>query len=397
MTQRPARSPLAVHWRLEPGAVFLNHGSFGACPRQVLDHQTELRARLESQPVTFLVRELEERLDVARLRLSAFLGANPDGLAFVPNATAGVNTVLQALELRAGDEILVTDHGYRACRNAVDRLAARTGAVVVVAELPFPLSGPDDVIAALEAVVTPRTRFCLIDHVTSPTAVILPVERIVPWLQGLGVDVLVDGAHAPGMVPLDLESLGAAFYTGNCHKWLCAPKGAAFLHIREDWVDRVTPLATSHGATLERTDRSRFRLEHDWTGTADPTPFLTIPAALDTIAGFHPQGWTGVMAHNHALAAEAQGILCEALGTPLPVPPEMLGSLASVILPPLRVPAVGPGPFEPLQEWLWQAHRVEVPVIPWPSPRVELLRVSGQLYNTTSEYRFLADLLRSVA
>ena len=393
---RPLPSALFGQWQLDPDVVFLNHGSFGACPRVVLAAQSALRDQLEAQPVKFLVRDLEDLQDAVRQRLGAFLGADPAGLVSVPNATTAVNTVLQALDLAPGDEILVTDHGYRACRNAVDKLARRTGAHVVVAALPFPIAGPDDVLAAIDAVVTPRTRFCLIDHVTSPTALVLPVARIVPWLQARGIDVLVDGAHAPGMVPLDLDALGAAFYTGNCHKWLCAPKGAAFLHIRADWRSRVTPLVTSHGATIDRPERGRFRLEHDWTGTGDPTPWLTIPAALDAIAALHPDGWVGHMAANHALAVQAQTILSDALGTPVAAPASMLGAMATVILPPLHLPPTPPSPMEPLQEWLWQTARVEVPVMAWPTPRVDLLRVSAQAYNTLDQYRFLADLLRAV-
>ncbi len=387
---------LAQHWNLARDVVFLNHGSFGACPRTVLDAQSAWRSRMETQPVQFLVRDLEALQDAVRMRLAAFLHADAEGFALVTNATVGVNTVLANLKLQAGDEILVTDHGYAACRNALERVAQRAGARVVVAHVPFPIDSPDAVLDALDRVLTSKTRFCLIDHVTSPTGIIFPVERIVPWLQGLGVDVLVDGAHAPGMLPLDLQALGAASYTGNCHKWTCAPKGAAFLHVRADLRLGFVPLVTSHGMALPREDRSRFRLEHDWTGTGDPTPWLTIPAALDTLDALLPGGWSALMAHNHDLVLQARDILCAALDVPPPAPDAMLGSLAAIPLPPLRVPSQAPSLFDPLQDYLWHQHRLEVPVIDWPSPRVRLIRVSAQAYNTLEQYQLLADLLRAL-
>ena len=262
---------LAARWALDPGVLFLNHGSFGACPRAVLDHQAALRAQMEAEPVRFLARELDDRLDAARTALAGFLGADAADLAFVTNATGGVNAVLRSYAFAAGDELLTTDHTYNACRNALDFVAERTGARVVVVTLPFPVASPDAVVEAVLARATPRTRLALLDHVTSPTGLVLPIARLCAELGARGVPVLVDGAHAPGMVELDLDGLGAAYYSGNCHKWLCAHKGAAFLWVRRDLQPSVRPLTISHGANRSKPGRSRFRVEFDWTGTADPT------------------------------------------------------------------------------------------------------------------------------
>ena len=320
-------------WPLDPSIVFLNHGSFGACPTEVLRHQAALRAEMEANPVRFLSREIDDRLAIARDALAAFIGADAADVAFVSNATSGVNAVLRSLPLAAGDELLTTDHAYNACKNTLDFVARRTGATVVVATLPFPVTAPKHVVAAVIAKVTDRTRLALVDHVTSPTALVLPIERLITELGARGVDVLVDGAHAPGMVALDLRALGAAYYAGNCHKWLCAPKGAAFLWVRRDRQQDVHPLTISHGASVTRAGRSRFRLEFDWTGTDDPTPWLTVPTAINYLGSLVPGGWPALRARNRDLALEARRLLCDVAGTPPTCPDEMVGSIASVRLP----------------------------------------------------------------
>lgn len=379
---------------MEAGTVFLNHGSFGATPLVVLERQRALRDELEAEPVRFMMEALEPLLDGARERLAAFLGADREGLVFVPNATHGVNAVLRSLEFEPGDELLTTNHGYNACRCALEYVAARSGARVVVVELSFPAGEPGEATRAILDAVTDRTRLVLVDHVTSPTAMVLPIGEIVAGLNARGVLTLVDGAHAPGMVEVDLDGLGAAAYTGNCHKWICGPKGAGFLWLGEALRAEIKPLAISHGYNSTRADRSRLHLEFDWTGTADPTAYLCILEALDAMEGMDPDGWAGVRRANRALVLRGRAAVCDRLGIEPPVPESMVGSIASVLLPdaPLNPPARHDYPHD-LQRRLIDRWRIQVPIVPWPAWPGRLVRISAQRYNDVGEYEYLAEAL----
>ncbi len=402
-------SNLARYWALDPAITYLNHGAFGACPLPVLAAQSELRARLEREPVHFLDAELEPRWEAARSQLAEFLGAEQQDLAFLPNATTGVNTVLRSLEFRPGDEVLTTDHEYNACLNAIRFVAARTGATAVEVPLPFPIDDPGAIVDALLERVTPRTKLAVISHVTSATALVLPIAEIVAALSERGVDTLVDGAHAPGMLPFAIHALGAAYYAGNAHKWLCAPKGAGFLHVRRDRQAGIRPLVISHGANASRNGVSLFRLEFDWLGTIDPSPYLCIGPALDFVGRLLPDGWPGVMHANHALALVGRRIVADATGT-LPVAPdEMIGSIAAIELHPELEPRPAPrapdepaeatGPADPLHDRLVRDAAIEVPIYSWPPtpgggrPPHRIIRVSAQLYNDVADYEKLAAAL----
>jgi isopenicillin-N epimerase len=390
-------SDLRQHWGLDPAVTFLNHGSFGACPQPVLEAQRAWRERLEHEPVRFMVEALEPALDEAREVAARFVNADPEGFAFVPNATTGVSTVLTALafgKIAPGHELLTTDHVYHACHNALDVLAERTGARVVLARIPFPSAGPEEVVERVLAALSDRTRLVLLDHVTSPTGLVLPVERLVPAIQARGIDVLVDAAHAPGMVPLDVAALGAAYVTGNFHKWVCAPKGAAFLHVRADRRADLRPLVISHGADARRAGRSRFRLEFDWTGTEDPSAWLCVPEAIRFLERLTPGGWPAHMERNRQGALAARRRLAERLGVPLPAPDSMIGTLAALPLPP--APAHAPPPRRyptALQEALLGRHKIQVPIVPWPAAPARLVRTSTQVYNRPEEIERLASAL----
>lgn len=396
MTTKSQPAGLRGHWNLDPKVRFLNHGSFGACPAEVQAVQDQWRARMEREPVRFLGREIHGHLDEARGRLSEFVGADPRGLVFVPNATTGVNAVLRSLEWKPGQELLVTSHGYNACRNVAEFVTERAGGRVVVADVPFPIQSSSQVTGAVLAAVTDNTRLVLIDHITSPTALVYPVAELVEALHARGITVMIDGAHAPGMLDLDLEALGADYYTGNCHKWLCAPKGAAFLWAREDRRDGLRPTTISHGANTPREGYSRMQDEFDWGGTDDPTAFLAVPAAIDFLGGLLPGGWDAVRRHNHELCVAGRDLVLAVLGQEAPAPDSMLGSIASIPLPP-GDPNLKLGAFDvdPVQTRLFEEQRIEVPIFPWPAAPQRLVRLSAQLYNDIEDMRALAGALAS--
>src|SRR6185503_5018351 len=249
-----------------------------------------------------------------------------------------------------------------------------------------------EVVAAVLAGATERTRVALIDHITSPTALVLPVAEIVAELAARGIDTLVDGAHVPGQLALDVRALGAAWYTGNCHKWICAPKVAAFLWAREDKREALRPLVVSHGHNVRRPGRSRLHDEFDWQGTGDPTPFLCVPEALRVVGAMVPGGWDEVRRRNHELVLAGRRLVATALGVELPCPDAMIGSMAALPLeprPPLRADEL-----DPLHRALWERHRIEVPVQTWPAPPGRALRISAQLHNELAQYERLAAALR---
>jgi isopenicillin-N epimerase len=390
-------------WDLDPTVTFLNHGSYGATPRPVLEHQHDLIRYLEADPVRFLSREFEPRLDAAREQVARFLNADPEGLVVVPNATTGVASVVGALHLRPGDELLTADHEYNATLNALAKVAERARATVVRAEIRLPIRHPQEAVEALISRVSPRTRVALVSHVTSPSGLVLPIEDIVRELDRLGVDTIVDGAHAPGMLPVDLAALGAAYWTGNGHKWLCGPKGAGVLYVREDRRDGVAPLVTSHGHNDPRDDRPTLWKLFDWQGTGDPTAFLALPESMRVLGGLLPGGWPEHMAANQALARQARAMLNDRLGLEPIAPESMLGSMAAIALP--SHAATGDGAEAGalgLVTALAEEERIEVPVGPFPvmaarepgaPPAATLLRLSAQRYNEPADYERLADAL----
>ena len=366
---------LRQHFLLDERICFLNHGSFGATPRSVLEAQTAWRARMESDPVRFMLRVLPEALREQAEGLGQLIGARGQDLVFVENATTGVNAVLRSLDLGPQDELLALSHVYPAVSNTLDYLANRYGCKVVRVELPHPIEEAQQVVDLVAAAITDRTRIAVLDHVTSFSALVTPIADLVALCQSRGVEVLVDGAHAPGMLDLDLDALGAEYYVGNCHKWLWAPKGCAFLHVRSDKQDTI------HPAVISLREAEGYPFQFDWSGTKDPTAWLALGAALEFRAWL---GGLAVQRHNHALVVEASEQIASVLGWELASPVEMTGCIRA-----MRITGSEHADAEQalaLHHYLADTHHIEVLVH---AHKGLWVRLSAQVYNEIGDYAVL--------
>jgi isopenicillin-N epimerase len=339
-----------------------------------------VRRELEAAPMQFFGLAWQTLVDGARAMLAQFVGADFDRLVFVPNATSGVAIALGSVELAADDEIVTTNHTYRAIKNQLARKAAARGARVVTVPLALPFD-PDAAVAAIAAAITPRTRLVVLDHVTSPTALVLPLERILPPLHERGITTIIDGAHAAGQIALDVTALGATYYAGNNHKWLCAPKASGFLVAGGP----LRPLVTSHGASPEYGPANRLHAELDWAGTYDPTSQLCVPTAIATAGD-----WTALRARNHGLVLELRDRVRAAFGSTIQLAPDAsLGAMAAL---PVELPP-NTTPYELTQELLRSGW--ELPVVDWPGQ--PLVRISAHAYNEASDAEPLIAKLRALA
>lgn len=373
---------LREQFLIDPSVTFLNHGSYGACPRSVFERYQRWQLELERQPVEFLGRRASGLLAEARAALAVYLSANADEVVYQPNVTTALNVVARSLPLEAGDEILTTDHEYGALERTWTFVAEQTGARVVTRTLPMPLSDPEQVVAAVWSGVTPRTKVLFLSHITAGTAAILPVERLIARARERGIWTVVDGAHAPGQIPLDLHALGVDFYGGNCHKWLSAPKGAGFLYARRDLQPLLKPLVVSWGWRAHDPGPSRFVDEQERQATKDIAAYLSVPAAIQ----FQTEhDWPWVRAECHQLARMARQRIGALTGLPDLVAdsPAWYAQMAAIPLPPVDVAA--------LKTRLYDEERIEVVIGTW-RDRARL-RISAQGYTTGADVDHLVAAL----
>jgi isopenicillin-N epimerase len=392
--QAPSAEELRQEFLLDPDVVFLNHGSFGATPEPVFAAYQRWQRELERQPVEFLGRRAEGLLDEARAAMAAYVGCARDDLVFVPNATTGVNVVARSLPLEPGDEVVGTDLEYGACERAWEWFCAKRGARYEKAHVPLPLTSPDEVVEAMFAAVTPRTRAIFMSHVTSGTALRLPVEDVARRAREMGILTVVDGAHAVGQWPVDLEALGADFYASNFHKWLCAPKGSGFLYARRDQQSWVESPIVSWGWVEGRNDHfrpeSQFVSRNQIQGTRDLAAFLSAPAA---VTYQQQRDWETVRERCHALAVEARERIAALAGLPNIVPvksPDGYRWFRQMAIAPLPEGIDG----HALQRCLYDEYRVEIPVTWWSDK--PFIRFSFQGYNTRDDLEALLAALESL-
>jgi isopenicillin-N epimerase len=377
--------PLKALFLLDPEVVFLNHGSYGATPRPVFEAYQAWQRRLEREPVQFINEELPRRLGEARAALGRYLGCAADDLVYVPNATFGINVVARSLGLGPGDEVLTTDHEYGAVENCWLHVCRRAGAALIRRPAPFPASG-EDIVEAVWRGVTPRTRVLFLSHITSSTALRLPVEALCARARAAGILSVIDGAHAPGQIPLDLAALDADFYAGNCHKWLCSPKGAAFLYARRDRQHMIEPpvIGWGWGEHRKATGNSDYIDALQWLGTNDLSAYLSAPAAIDFQAA---HDWPAVRERCHRLLADALRQVAALTGLASPyLEADQYRQMAVTPLPPIADLAA-------FNRRLFERHRIEIPCIPWNGR--QWLRISVQGYNTAADIEALLAALRA--
>jgi isopenicillin-N epimerase len=374
---------------LDPGVIFLNHGSFGACPKPVFAAYQVWQRRLEEQPVLFLGREFTDLQLSARQKLGAFLGAQAEDLVYIPNATYGVNIIARSLAIQSGDEILTTDHEYGACDNTWEFICRKTGGKYIHQPIDLPVDSVEACANQLWRGVTARTKLIFLSHITSPTAQCLPVEAICLRAQQAGILTFIDGAHAPGQIPLNLEATGADFYTGNAHKWMLSPKGAAFLYARRENQSLVEPLVVSWGYSADEktTTGNRFIDLLQWTGTHDPSAALTVPTAIEFMQEHH---WEQLRQECQALLRQALKRIQDLTG----LPPAYAAGDQPCTLPPQL--AIAPLPqstdLAALKASLYDQFRIEVPLTEWNGHK--FIRISVQAYNSQEDMDTLLEGLK---
>lgn len=378
---------LKENFLLDPDIVFLNHGSFGATPKPVMEAYQNWQSRLERQPVLFLGRELDGLLLESRIVLGEYLHADAKDLVYIPNATHGVNIIAHSLQLKPGDEILTTDHEYGACDYTWEFISSKTGAKYIHQTIPLPVHSDEEIVGQFWSGVTPRTKVIYLSHITSPTALRLPVERICQRAKDAGLLTIIDAAHSPGQVPVDLQALGADIVFGNCHKWMLNAKGSAFLYVKRELQHLIDPLIVSWGynPTPETTTGSRFIDTLQWTGTKDPSAALTVPAAIQFM---QDNNWNEVRNECHHLLRQGIEQICELTKLPplYPLDSDFYGQMGIAPLPLSNLTV--------LKTLLYDKFKIEVPLIQWQDQ--QFVRISVQGYNTQQDIDALIIALQAL-
>lgn len=391
----PKPDSMISKWPLRRDVVHMDHGSSGACTIAVLEHQNVLRWELERGSPEFFLSHWSPRHAAAKKALAEFVNADYNELLLTPGSTIGLNIITQSQQFQPGDELLTTNHAYSSVIMLLKHVANRDGAKVVIAQVPFPVASPDEIFKSILACVTEQTKFAIIDHITSRTGLVFPIKRIVKELADRGIDTLVDGAHGPGQVQVDLHNLGAAYYTTSCHKWMCAPRGVGFMYARQDRISRLKPLIIARSGHWRDDNGGAYTwLEHsfEWNGCHDPSGMHSMPKIIEFLETALPGGHAAMVRRNHDLAVEARKRVLEILGIEIPCPDDMVANMVVFPLPDSVLPAASG--ILPLCKTLWEKDRAEIQCYHWPLYPKRIFRFSVQLHNSLEQFIWLAGKLK---
>lgn len=378
---------------IENGFTALNHGSFGACPVEIINYQFELVRKMESLTTRFFTRIIKPLIAESMEILSSFVNAPANDIVFVRNATTAANAVINSMDFQKGDEIVTTNLIYGSCRNALDHAAQTKGAVIKKAAIPFPVKSENEITESILGLITKKTKLIFIDHVTSETAMIMPVKKICNEANRLGIDIFIDGAHAPGMIPLDISAINPTYYTGNCHKWICAPKGSAFLYVRPDRQENTIPPVISNYFRQGETANEKLHNSFDWSGTMDYTSHACVGKTIEYLRDNIDGGWNEIMKRNHELAITGRNIIAKELHLDQYLADELIGSMATIKLNSTAVidPSTG---LDIIQIELLDKYNIETVITTLYPTKQRILRISAALYNNENDYELLAEALK---
>lgn len=391
----PNPSPLSTEWSLDSELVFLNHGSFGATPNYVLDRQRDYIRSLESSPVEFSVRTMYPLYYEAKKSLAEFVGTSENNIYFVPNTTIGVNHVLHNIRDEKKNW-LATNHNYGACIHAIEKIAGLKNCQVIKAEIPYPIDSKSTILEHIENAILPNTTLALIDFISSATAIIFPIREIIQLLHSKNIKVIIDAAHAPGMVDFNLDDLDADYFIANCHKWICSPKGSAFVYVNPKHQTDFKPVFYSFYNDWDTDNSRHWSNQFIWEGTKDYSAYFAVKDSLEFMPSLMEGGWNSIKKHNRDLALKGAKYIADKLEVSLPAPDFMLGSIINIPLPDDRIPSIKFNYFSSIKNELFDKYKIEVPTMFFPQAPQQYVRISAQLYNSMEQYEYLADSLVSI-
>ncbi len=390
----PNYNPLVQHWSLNKKIVYLNHGSFGATPTKVLEAQHQLQLENEAEAIEFYIDKLPDLLHTSKAALANFIGTSTNNIVFVQNTTTGVNTILNSLTPNEGEDWLTTNHAYGACVHAYKHFANKHNCRVITAHIDYPITSEDAILESIEKSITPKTTIALIDYITSASAIILPIKKIITLLHSKGIKVIIDAAHAPGMIDFNLDELQPDFFVANCHKWICSPKGSAFMYVAPQHQQLIHPLVISHYNDTNIDGADHWSNQFMWDGTHDYSAYICVKNALEYMPTLIQGGWEGIKKHSHELVWAAANKIASTLQVQLPAPEHMVGSICNIPMPDGIAASRKFHSNVALKDALFHKCQIEVPVFMFPAAPTQWLRISAQLYNSMEQYDYLLDCLK---